>query len=206
VIGSLATAGNRHLARRWSIFATAGLFGLAALWFAAPWLVSLAQIATAFVVLAICVRAAVDRGRSQAFSIGFTICALAFWFIRWSQIPFFIAGFGTEGLTSSVHRHIARTIWIDTTTGQEFDYDPATRIPPGSAINAVPPADVDGDGAADFLFAGPTAAPIRYRSRRQLALDDVRPIARCLWTLLLGFAGGWFARYCYVKRAEGESR
>jgi hypothetical protein len=120
-------------------------------------------------------------------------------------LPFFVDDFGTRQLTGTAYGQVARTIWIDNSTGEEFDDDPtAGELQAGSA-QELAVTDADRDGEPDIMIGGMPAA-VRYRRHSRPVSDDFHAVARCLWIVLLGFTGGCYARYCHLQRAQGESK
>lgn len=213
--------GPIHSRRGWLLAVVAIFVGVAALRFASVTsVVVIVQVATALVVLAVCVRAVAERGRRQAFAIGFATCVLAYWLVRATGAPFFADHFGTDLLSDRLYAHLTTTTWVDRSTGQEFDYDPRTRPVPNGATDVASASGEAGFALAEpsstardlFQFDDPDSAagslrPARQYSRRDWpGKSDFRSVANCFWTLLLGVAGGKFAAFLHPRRREESTR
>jgi hypothetical protein len=187
-----------------------------ALKFASPYVAGGVQIVTALVVLACGARAVADRGAGQAFAAGFAVCAIIYWLVMSFRTPFFLDDFGTDRLGRLLYDQIVTTSWVDNTTGEVFDYDPSQRSNANAAASIAASANSAGrvttstgdnsggrggmfGGGLDDLFGPAPFNPPQYSRRRTPENGQYNAVARCLWTLLIGYAGGSFARSIYER-------
>jgi hypothetical protein len=92
--------------------------GLAGLKFASTWMLSVVQAMTGIFLTAFLVRAIVDRGRNQAFALGFVAAGLlylaslgAIFEREGPKTP--MGGFGTSGVLFELHSLVATPQWVD---------------------------------------------------------------------------------------------
>lgn len=141
---------------------------------------------TVIVTLVAGIVAVVDRGARQAFAIGFAMSVVLYGVVLANtprandgpslELNPYTGTLPTSRLLLPLFENVAVTRWIDFRTGQEIlDYDPQA--------------------------AGQS---------NQFASLDQRPeqavfmrIGHCWWALLLGYLGGWFARFVYLRRLGG---
>lgn len=145
--------------------------------------------------------AAVDRGRRQAFAIGFALVMLVYGLIvlntpptnppfegpsRTMEFDHWEGRLPTTRLLRYVHQAVDRSQWINSRTGKEIpDFDPANPSVPiwGGANSFGAPA------VASFVESPPR--------------HHFMPIGHLWWGLLLGFIGGRFAQLVYARRTKG---
>lgn len=146
------------------------------------------------------IAAAVDRSRRQAFAIGFAIPVIAYYFIiamapRATQgdvnreFDLWQGRLPTTRLLRQAHSAFDKSRWIDYQTKQEVSIDM-------SRINKVDirtglVAGTPGGGNAVYLEQPPR--------------EFFMPIGHCWWAVLLGYVGGRFARFVYVRRTKDEN-
>lgn len=148
----------------------------------ATWETVVATIVIGALAVAVIV-SLVDRQARQAFAIGFAVSIIVY------GVALFVASLGSQGanlefnpdtgrfpttrLLRPVFAAIAQSRWIDFRTGQEvLDYDPQNPGP-------------------DTQFVSLDERPERAAFMR---------IGHAWWALLLGYLGGWFARFVYLRR------
>lgn len=163
------------------------------------WLAIVAAV-TMLALIASLIIAAVDRGPAQAFAIGVALTMIAYGLIlttgqstsgsggsvRSRNIEFdqFAGRLPTTRLLRYVHAAVQRSEWVDPFTQKVIpNYDPKNPVIPGAGA-------VAGRGAAG------RAASLREIPPRGIFM----PIGHCWWALLLGYAGGLFARFVYHRR------
>jgi hypothetical protein len=127
--------------------------------------------------------AVVDRGPRQAFAMGFALTAVAYGLmllsVRTSNFDQFEGWLPTTRLLAYVHRAVDRGGYYDHQTGQLVpDYDPSK-----------------------LLVGATVTASYREDPPREVFM----PIGHCWWALILGYAGGWFARFVYSRRTQEQN-
>ena len=156
------------------------------------WLAMVMAVALVAFLVAV-VEAAVDRGSRQAFALGFVLCMVIYTYLvaaaplgfdvqKWARLSpemnLHEGRLPTTFMLRQLYAKVHQDRWIDPTTGQEIvDFDPNSVFArAGSAVRkTVPRAEVFG------------------------------PIGHCWWALVLGYLGGWIARFVYLRRiAEAE--
>lgn len=129
--------------------------------------------------------AVVDRGARQAFAIGFALSMALYGLIflygsaratdgRNLELNPQAGRLPTSRLLEPVYKALVEVRWIDLRTGQE-----------------VPGHDPTSASAAGASFVTADERPERGAFMR---------IGHCWWALLLGYLGGWFARWVYLQR------
>jgi hypothetical protein len=165
----------------------------------AVWQVLMITLAM-FVLFAAVIVALVDRGERQAFAIGFAVVLICYGVL----ISFAGANFTnsnganvefdpwggrlpTTWMLRYIHRAIGSDYWVDSTGKVIPNYDPSTAGPTTVAV-------VGGFGtlSANFVEDPPR--------------ENYMPIGHLWCALLLGYAGGWFAKWVYVRREADKSR
>lgn len=153
----------------------------------ATWETVVATIAVVALTIAAIV-SLVDRQARQAFAIGFVVSMIVYALLlsggllasRNGNLEFNpdTGRLPTTRLLRPVFAAVAQSRWIDFRTGQELlDYDPQN---PG-------PND---------QFVSQDERPERAAFMR---------IGHCWWALVLGYLGGWFARFVYLRRIGAAS-
>jgi hypothetical protein len=146
---------------------------------------------TMIVVFATAIIAVVDRGAGQAFAIGFTLIVAAYGLLlmgRAAEFDQYSGRWPTTHLLKFLHGAMDRSEWVDTSTGSVIkDFDPQH-----------PSVPIAGGGS---FGVGPTASWREVPPR-----EAFMPIGHCWWALLLGFAGGNFAQYVYLRRIRKQAR
>jgi hypothetical protein len=156
------------------------------------WLAIVMAVALIAFLVAV-VEAAVDRGSRQAFALGFVLCTVIYTYLvaaaplgfdvqKWQRLSpemnLHEGRLPTTVVLRQLHARVHQLRWIDPMTGQEIvGIDPHRNFAQsGSAVRKdLPRADIFG------------------------------PIGHCWWALLLGYLGGWVARFVYLRRvAEAE--
>jgi len=167
------------------------------------WLALVAGVTmiTFFVVL---IMAVVDRGLQQAFAIGFALTMIAYGLIlmtgqttsgssgnvRSRNIEFDQYGgrLPTTRLLGYVHAAVQTSGYFDNVTGKALpNYDPAKN-----------PTRGGGGGGGGF---GPVVSYREIPPR-----EKFMPIGHCWWAMILGYAGGHFARFVYGRRLPEEQK
>jgi hypothetical protein len=133
--------------------------------------------------------ALVDRQAPQAFAIGFAVALTIYVAILASQGSLGAAGpnlemnpdtgkLPTTQLLRPVFAAVADTRWIDFRTGKEVpNYDPNNPGP-------------------DMQYISMDERPQRGAFMR---------IGHCWWALVLGYLGGWFGRFVYLRRMAAST-
>ena len=136
----------------------------------------------------------VDRQARQAFAIGFAVSVLVYSLVL-SRASLGSQAAGspapnmefnpdtgklfTTRLLRPVYAAVAKSRWIDFRTGKEvLDYDPQHPGP-------------------DMQYISLDERPERAAFMR---------IGHCWWALLLGYFGGWFGRFFYLRRTRESAR
>jgi hypothetical protein len=157
--------------------------------FATPaWETVVASIAVVALALAVIV-SLVDRHARQAFAIGFAASMILYGVVLAVESfsspgtnPEFNPDTGTlptTRLLRPVFVAITKTRWIDFRTGKEVpDYDPQN---PGPGMQ----------------FVSLDERPERTAFMR---------IGHSWWALVLGYVGGWFGRFVYLRRIDDRAR
>ncbi len=161
-----------------------------------------------FVVLIVAV---VDRGPRQAFAIGFALTMFAYGLILMTGQRTIGSGGSVSSKNIEFHQwegrlpttHVLRYIhlgvnssgYFDNTTGKELpDYDPAKD-----------PNREGGFGGRRVQTPGGGWFPaISYREIPPR--EKFMPIGHCWWAMILGYAGGHFARFVYWRRLRSERK
>jgi len=132
--------------------------------------------------------AAVDRGERQAFAIGFALIMVSYGLIVLNmpdphdrnggtlEFDHWSGRLPTTRLLRYVHQAVDRSQWIDTTTGQII-------------------ANHDSHGPTT---SGQSSVSLNEIPRR----DQFMPIGHLWWGILLGYIGGCFAQFVYMRRAQ----
>ena len=182
----------------------------AALKFASPLLAGVVTAVALLVCGVMAVYAFVERGRRQAFAIGFTVIAAGFTYVqnayddgsRYGVMP-------TEQLLTLLHRQMATKWMYDLSTGERV-----RRMQPSDAS---PGSSYDGDSALPApTFMTPTSPispvtlpfgnpPGTLAAGAYPSIMDFIAVGNSLWTLLLAYLGGKFAVWVYARRIERES-
>lgn len=98
--------------------------GMAGLKFASTEMRTVVQAMTGLILLAMLVKATVDRGARQAFAVGFAVCALIYLLVlsvslNTSVLNRSIGTFGTGSALDGLHKLFVTQYWIDQETGRE---------------------------------------------------------------------------------------
>jgi hypothetical protein len=158
---------------------------------------------TMLVYVGAAIASAVDRGPRQAFAVGMFIAMTIYAVLLLNGrdftsgarnpnsnvefAPIFTENYSVGNLPTTrvlarIHAKLQQEVWINRDTGEVFNYDPRPdNRPPNDAVRA------------------------RYRSRELPPLALFMVIGHCLWALLLGYVGGRFARFVYVRRTRGRT-
>jgi hypothetical protein len=163
------------------------------------------QIGLTSIVLIVFVGAAilafVDRKSSQAFAIGMVLTMTIYAsLIAWGRLSssnssnreYTTSGrLPTTRILRMLHEGFARQYWVDPQTGDEI---------PGFAPNQDAPS-VERRRASSRQ----TPATIAARRAEAPSTDAFLRIGHCWWSLLLGYAGGRFARFVYLRRTREQN-
>jgi len=111
--------------------------GMAGLKYASGGMGTVVQAMTGLVLLGLIVKAAVDRGRGQAFAVGFVLCAIVYLLVALVENPRSRSSpqtdiFGTRRLIGNFYSWIATTTLIEAETGKVVT-DPGFTTPTGDA-------------------------------------------------------------------------
>lgn len=154
----------------------------------AGWVTVVAGIILAAFAMAVIV-ALVDRHARQAFAIGFATSMVVYGVVlaglcfnsAWASLEFNPdAGMlPTTRLLKVAYAAVVKTRWVDFRTGQEVpDYDQQNPGPNAQYISL-------------------DERPVRY---------TFMLIGHCWWALVLGYLGGWFGRFVYLRRIREPAR
>ncbi len=138
------------------------------------------------VFLAAAVTALLERGPRQAFAIGFIVCAGVYYGLVASasgqgpnnnsnpELDPYSGRMPTTTLLKPLLEAVVVNKWVDATGKEIPNFNPS---------------------AGGGFGAGPGAIVILMPTRQ-----DFMRIGHCLWTLLLGYLGGHFGRFVYLRR------
>lgn len=160
------------------------------------WLAVIAALTMILCFVALII-AAIDRGGRQAFAIGFSLVAIGYWGIIINgartgpdngriALNFSSGRLPTTVLLGRLYSAVREAHWFDPNTHEEvFGYRPdETRsLLPGRG--------------------GPPFAPAPYLSNVPKQ-QDFMPIGHCWWAILLGYVGGYFGRFVYLRRVQEQ--
>jgi hypothetical protein len=157
------------------------------------------QIGLTSIVLIVFIGAAivafVDRKSSQAFAIGMVLTmAIYAALIAWGRLSsndtnreFSISGrLPTTRMLRLLHQGFARRYWVDPQTGGEVPGPDSNQRAPSVQRRRTSPAQ--------------TPATIAARRAEMPSADSFFRVGHCWWSLLLGYVGGRFARFVYLRR------
>jgi len=230
----MTTDATRNQAFRISLRELLSLFaalavGCASLKYANAWWQGVV-IALGFIAVASAgALALVDRGKWQAFAVGFLVWALGYGVLVQSCRTIAPSGDGsrtrnyeidrpTEGrlpttrLMSPLYDSVVRTMWKNVTTGEEVE---ESGLPPNAkkvmsagvniAISREPqyvPANLQsGFAPIPAALLGSSYTSLGPRPDQQ----QFMLIGHFLWALLLGYVGGKFAQFVYLRRLRASS-
>lgn len=217
------SSGFRFSLRHFLLLVAALAIALAALKFANEWWIVVLSGGMILLVMAMLVVALVDRGPRQAFAIGFVACAAIY-------AGLVLSGretTGVSGMTRTQNRELdpydgrlpttrlMRGVFEMTSQNLYQNVDTGERL-----LHSQMPGDYEMDRSPQFggggfsvdvaIEAGESAAAAGGLPRFRLLGEFPQrahffQIAHLLWGLLLGYAGGQFARFVYARRMR-ESR
>lgn len=165
------------------------------------WLLLVAAV-TMIVLFVVLIVAAVDRGSAQAFAIGFALTMISYGFVL-------MTGQRTTGSGGSVYsKNIEMDQWeghlpttrilryIHNGVGRGEWTDMNGKVIPGYNPNKPVIPNASGGG----FFPGVSA------HHREIPPREIfMPIGHCWWALALGYAGGHFARFVYLRRLKKQN-
>jgi hypothetical protein len=140
-----------------------------------------------------------DRGPRRVFAIGFALVSLSYALLVLAGEEVSVSSgynqtsnvelVATEGwpprlpttlLLRQLHKNLQRTAWIDFTTGQE----------------------VPGYDYSKYQAAQAAAGPVTIQPKDSPPPEVFMPTGHYWWALLLGYLGGHFARFIYLRRLK----
>lgn len=182
----------------------------AALKFASPLLAGMVTTVALLVCGVMAVYAFVDRGRRQAFAIGFTVVAVGFTYaVHTYDDENNLRALPTTQLLQWLHGQMAAEWMVDPSTGERV----RRRHPPEPEAASIyyggssPPLP---DFMSDSSTTSPYTRPFGARQGNVVAryfpgIQEFVAVGNSLWALLLAYLGGKFAVWVYARRIERES-
>jgi hypothetical protein len=169
--------------------------GFTALTYANPWWMAAVTGVTLLAFISAIIVALVDRGPRQAFAIGFAAsiaCYLPLFLLGRETDPF-TGKLPTSQLLQPMFLAVRDQSYINARTREVVK---ETEIPQGAMV----------EGQGGFPTYGQTSGSQPYFTRGDSipSLVHFMPIGHCLWALLIGYVGGKFATWVYVRRRREE--
>ena len=190
-------SGLRISLREFLLLITAVVIACAALKLANEYWLITVSLATLLVFIAAAIVAIVDRGSRQVFAIGFIVAGVVY--------GGFLSGFGpkderlpTTRLLSPVYGLVAVTWYWDLAAKRSIS---ESELPPGAKIHY---GGGGGGGFGGAVLPPPPTTGFAY-SEQLPYHEHFMTIGHCLWALLLGYAGGHFARWVYHRRLRQQN-
>jgi len=160
-------------------------------------LLALVSVAAMIALFAGLIVAVVDRGPRQVFAIGFALVMISYgaFVLNGQRAP---SGGGSRNLEFDPYSG-----QLPTTRLLRFFYQAIVRVSfydqqTGKHLPNYDPEKAQQDAASGIGSGGGINMSIREDPPREIFM----PIGHCWWALVLGYAGGWFARYVYARRTK----
>jgi hypothetical protein len=171
--------------------------GFTALAYANPWWLGAVSGVTLMTFIGAVIVALVDCGLRQAFAIGLSAGIACY-------IPLFLLGRETDPFTGRLPTSQLLQPMFLAVREQSYTNVRTREIIKESQIpqNAL----VEGQGGFPSYDRIPGSLPYFRRASTIPALEHFMPIGHCLWALLIGYVGGHFARWVYVRRLRDQGR
>lgn len=157
--------------------------------------VAIAGAVTMSVCFATFIIAFVDRGSRQAFAIGFSLVAISYWAVlivgaqkvgsNSIELDFSFGRLPTTVVLKNLYSAVRKTYWLDPNTRQ--------------VIPGYDPADSKSRPAGGSVRGQYSPGPFMANEPRR---EDFMVIGHFWWTLILGYAGGRFARFVYARHSR----
>jgi hypothetical protein len=192
---------------------------IVSLMYASPVWQAIFSLVAMLLALAAVIASLVDRGPRRAFAIGFAVAMLGY-LLALINIQKFMSGRAVENTELDVYAEgrlptsialqnfyagISRTKYFDPTTGE--------RIPESERDNLTVIGEnrfgIRGTGGGGGFGSGGMFGGVRVPPGKRAALHEIRPrrenfmpIGHFWWAVLLGYIGGRFGRFVYLRRSE----
>jgi hypothetical protein len=169
--------------------------GFTTLTYANSWWLGAVSGVTLLAFIGAVIVALVDRGPRQAFAIGFGVGIACY-------IPLFLLGRETDPFTGRLPTSQLLQPMFLAVREQSYTNVRTREIIKESQI----PQDalVEGQGGFPTYDRITGSLPYFRRASSIPALEHFMPIGHCLWALLIGYLGGHFARWAYVRRLRDQ--
>jgi hypothetical protein len=188
--------GVRISLREFLLLFIAFAIGFTALKFANQWWLAAIGGVTLLTFLAASIVAIIDRGPRQAYAIGFAACVIGYapLFMLGNEMDPFTGELPTSRMLQPVFLAVRVQTYLNVRTREEL-------------LESQLPDDALIEGKSAFPNYRPPNSVGTYfvRSSSLPDLQHFMPIGHCLWVLLLGYAGGHFARWVYFRRLREQN-
>jgi hypothetical protein len=175
-----------------ALFATFAV-GFTALAYANSWWMAAASGVTLLAFIAAVIMALVDRGPRQAFAIGFAASIACY-------LPLFLLGRETDPFTGKLPTSQLLQPMFLAVREQSYMNVQTREIVKESEIPEG--ALVEGQGGFPNYGRRVGSQPYFTPADTIPRLEHFMPIGHCLWALLIGYVGGKFARWVYIRRVR----